>query len=106
MLNDPTVQVAAIGIVTTFITTIGVILVAAFNNRKERAGAADAGVEAMLRERITLRDEKITELREDKDDLRTKLEEALVGNEEKSMLIQHLREELTILRDRTDDPTR
>ena len=106
MPNDPTVQVAAIGIFTTLITTCGVIAVAVLNNRRERGGAADAGVEATLRERIALRDEQIQDLKSDKVDLRTRLDEALAllgdaraENEEKTMLIRHLREELATERE-------
>lgn len=94
MPNDPTVQVAAIGIFTTLITTMGVIVVAVLNNKRERGGAADAGVEATLRERLALRDEQIQDLKQDKIDLRTRLDSALEENEEKTMLIRHLREEL------------
>jgi len=96
--NDPTVQVAAIGILTTLITTLGVITVAVLNNKRERGGAADAGVEATLRERLALRDEQILDLREEKTDLRTRLDAALEENEEKTMLIRHLREELAEVR--------
>lgn len=63
MPNDPTVQVAAVGIFTTLITTVGVIIVAIINNRKERGGAANEAVEETLRERILLRDEQIMDLK-------------------------------------------
>lgn len=63
MPNDPTVQVAAIGIFTTLITTAGVIVVAIINNRRERGGAAQEGIEETLRERIVLRDEQIADLK-------------------------------------------
>lgn len=98
MLNDPTVQVAFVGIITTLITTAGVVLVAVFNNKKERDDTADAGVEATLRERITLRDEQIMDLREDVMSLRTRLDVALEENEEKTMLIRHLRGELATVK--------
>jgi len=102
--NDPTVQVAAIGIITTLITTVGVILVAIMNNKRERGGAADAGVEVTLRERITLRDEQLLELRDEKKDLVHRLDTALAEVEEKTWLIRHLREELTTARrDEADD---
>lgn len=94
MPNDPAVQVAFIGIVTTLITTAGVVLVAMFNNRKERSDTADAGVEATLRERITLRDEQIDDLKAEKEEMRLRLDAALEENEEKTLLIRHLREEL------------
>jgi len=63
--DDPTVQIAAIGIITTLITTAGIIVVAVLNNRKERSGAAQEGIEGTLRERILLRDEQIADLREE-----------------------------------------
>ncbi|SRR6478609_3172067 len=50
MVLDPNVQVALVSVIATFITTLGVISVAVINNRKERAKAADAGVEAGLDE--------------------------------------------------------
>lgn len=62
---DPSVQVALIGIITTAIATSGVTFVAILNNRKERGQSAESAVERTLRERITLRDEQIAELRED-----------------------------------------
>lgn len=65
MPSDPTVQVAAIGIITTFITTLGVIVVAVLNNRKERTDAAETGIEETLRERIILRDEQIMDLKDE-----------------------------------------
>lgn len=45
---DPNVQVALISVLATAVTTFGVVMVALVNNRKERAGAASAGVEAGL----------------------------------------------------------
>jgi hypothetical protein len=65
MPNDTTVQVAVVGIFTTLITTIGVIVVAIINNRKERGGAANEAVEETLRERIILRDEQILDLKDE-----------------------------------------
>lgn len=79
MLTDPTTQVALVGIITTFITTGGVILVALMNNQRERGGAADEGVESTLRERIALRDEQIVELKDDMKDLREQLAAARKG---------------------------
>jgi hypothetical protein len=66
---DPTVQVAAIGIVTTLVTTTGVVLVAILNNKRERSGSAEAGVVIALRERLALKDEIIRDLRDDKSEL-------------------------------------
>jgi len=51
---DPTVQVAFVSIFATFITTLGVVAVAVINNRRERTGAAIAGVEAGLDEKDVL----------------------------------------------------
>lgn len=51
---DPNVQVALVSVLATFITTLGVIAVAVINNKRERAKAADAGVEAGLDERDVL----------------------------------------------------
>lgn len=62
---DAAVQVAIIGIVTTIITTLGVIVVAIFNNKKERGNAAESAMERTLRERIVLRDEQIADLHAD-----------------------------------------
>lgn len=47
---DPNVQVALISVFATTITTLGVVMVAVINNRKERTKAASAGVEAGLDE--------------------------------------------------------
>lgn len=54
MAIDPNVQVALITIVTTFITTCGVVVAAVVNSRKEKAKAATAGVEAGLDEKEML----------------------------------------------------
>lgn len=62
---DPTVQVAFVGILTTIITTTGVVVVALVNNKKERGSAAEGAIVATLRERITLREEQILDLRAD-----------------------------------------
>lgn len=47
---DPNVQVALVSVIATTITTLGVVMVAVINNRKERTKAANAGVEACLDE--------------------------------------------------------
>lgn len=54
MTIDPNVQVALVSVIATTVTTMGVIAVAIINNRKERAKAANAGVEAGLDERDVL----------------------------------------------------
>jgi len=104
--SDPTAQVAAIGIVTTLITTTGVLLVAVLNNKKERSDAADTGVELALREQITLRDERIAlrddqikDLRADAEALRVRLADEVEGNDVKSVVIDNLRGEVARLRD-------
>lgn len=94
MPKDPAVQVAIVGILTTLITTMGVVIAAVVNNRRERAGSASEGIEATLRERILLRDEQIADLREDVKTLRLRLDTALEENVEKTDLIVHLTEEL------------
>lgn len=91
---EPTVQVAIIGVATTMITTTGVIIVAFVNNRRERSSAATGGVESTLRERITLKDEQLQDLRDDKARLQARLDVALEALDEKDILVQHLRDEL------------
>lgn len=91
---EPTVQVAIVGIATTFITTLGVILAAFVNNKRERTGSAAGGVEQTLRERITLKDEQLSDLREDKTGLQVKLDSALTALDEKDQLVEYLRKEL------------
>lgn len=65
MPTNDAALVALFGVIGTFVSTMGVVLVAMINNRKERRGAAEEGVEETLRERILLRDEQIVDLRED-----------------------------------------
>lgn len=84
---DPNVQVAFVSVLSTFITTVGVIFVAVKNNQKERTKAAEAGVEAGLDEKDVLgrmldliaengrKEKTIT-------DLRVKLAKALDDNKE------------------------
>lgn len=79
MPNDTTVQVAVVGVFTTLITTIGVIVVAFINNRKERGGAANEGVEAALRERVAFNESQIAILQR--------------SNDRKEEVIQRLRAE-------------
>lgn len=103
MPKDPTVQVAIVGVLTTLITTLGVIVVAIMNNKKERGSAADAGVEATLRERLTLRDEQILDLRADVADLERRLGHAQAENQEKTDLIEHLTAELAEAKEKQRD---
>lgn len=74
---DPNIQVAFVSVLATLVTTIGVVAVAVINNRRERQGAASAGVEAGLDERDILgrmlalisenerKEKQITELKKD-----------------------------------------
>lgn len=100
---DPTVQVAGIGIITTLIATSGVVLAAVVNNKRERSGAASSGIEQTLRERITLRDERIEDLQEDKARLQLKLDEALALVEEKTLLVHHMRKALAECENEKDE---
>lgn len=45
MAIDPNVQVALVSVLATTVTTLGVVLVAVINNRKERQKSATAGVD-------------------------------------------------------------
>lgn len=76
---DPNIQVAFISVLATLITTMGVIAVAVINNRREREGAATAGVEAALDERDVL--ERLLSL--------------IAENERKEAEIQSLKNEAT-----------
>lgn len=51
---DPNVQVAFVSVLSTLITTCGVIFVAVKNSQRERTKAAEAGVEAGLDEKDVL----------------------------------------------------
>lgn len=75
---DPNVQVAFVSVLSTFITTCGVIFVAVKNNQKERTKAAEAGVEAGL-------DEK---------DVLGRMLSLITENERKEKIISELREKL------------
>jgi len=77
MVLDPNVQVALVSVFATLITTLGVISVAVINNRKERAKAADAGVEAGL----------------DEGDVLKRMLALIAENERKELSITHLRTE-------------
>lgn len=79
---DPNVQVALVSVIATMITTIGVVVVAVINNRKERGNAASAGVEAGLEESVVL--ERMFSLVEE--------------NSRKETTIKELREQNTKLR--------
>ena len=106
MPRDAAVQVALVSIITTLITTTGILIVAFLNNRREREGSAEEGIAAILRERITLREERITGLTADKVALTVQLSTALEENGEKTMLIRQLRRELHEAREGRDDSSR
>jgi uncharacterized protein YlxW (UPF0749 family) len=72
---EPTVQVAFVGIATSIVTTVGIVIVAMINNRKERTTAAESSMERTLRERITLRDEQIVDLKNDVLNLESEVQE-------------------------------
>ena len=110
MGDSAAVQLALAGIITTAITTAGIIIVAIINNRRERSGAAEEGIEATLRERILLRDERISDLKEsheraleDKLQLQIKLDQALEEIDEKTMLVVQLTSELERLQPGEDE---
>lgn len=71
MLPDTNVLITS-GTVATLLSTLGLVVIAILNNKKERKGSAEASMEAALRERILLRDEQINELKEDKVELAEK----------------------------------
>ncbi len=89
---DPNIQVAFISVLATIVTTVGVVAVAIINNRKERDGAASAGVEAGLDERDILgrmlsliaenerKEKHITDLQADKKELQRENRELRAEN--------------------------
>ena len=89
---DPNIQVAFISVLATIVTTVGVVTVAMINNRRERDGAASAGVEAGLDERDILghmmslidenerKEKHITELQQDKKELQKENRELRAEN--------------------------
>lgn len=103
-MSDPAILVALVGVITTLITTLGVVFVAVINNRRERSNAAEEGIEATLRERILLRDERIIDLknqvdslRNDKERLQLQSDDQLETIEENLLLIRHLRRQIESL---------
>lgn len=78
---DPTVQVAVVSVFATGITTLGIILVAVINNRKERSNAANAGVESAL----------------DKTEVLTRMLSLISENERKEAIISSLRTKIELL---------
>lgn len=89
---DPNIQVAFISVLATIVTTVGVVSVAIINNRRERDGAASAGVEAGLDERDILgrmlslisenerKEKHIAELQADKKELQKECRELRAEN--------------------------
>lgn len=90
---DTTVQVALVGIITTLVTTAGVVAVAIVNNKRERGSAAESAMERTLRERILLRDEQIEDLKSDIVD-----REKLV--EKRDRIIVKLKQEIALLKEK------
>lgn len=86
-----TVWVAGIGVISTLITTLGVIAVAIINNRKERSFSAEQGALKSMEERLLGRDERIKNLEED-----IKRSDVLLG--EKDAVITELRQDNAALR--------
>lgn len=62
---DPIVLVALIGVFTTVITTIGLVVTAIVNNRREKSDSAQKALERVHKERIEFKDEIIADLRSD-----------------------------------------
>lgn len=62
---DPTIAVALVGLGGIFVTSVAGILVAIITNRREKGQAAETSLEKVLREKISLRDEQITDLKEE-----------------------------------------
>lgn len=87
-LVDASAQVIA-GVVGTIVTTFGLVIIAIINNRRERKGSAEASMEATLRERILLKEEKIADLKDDKLEL---LEENSKLHDQKADLLEKIRE--------------
>lgn len=72
---DATATVAFGSVAATAITTIGVVVTAEINNRRERESAADEGIELVLRERVTLYKELYEEQLAENEKLKMKLKE-------------------------------
>lgn len=72
---DATATVAFASVAATAITTVGVVVTAVINNRRERESAADEGIESVLRERVTLYKELYEEQLAENEKLKMKLKE-------------------------------
>lgn len=111
MSLDPSVQVALITVVTTLITTAGVVYVAVMNNTRERKKAADVGVEEGLDESKALasiahlanensrKEGTITRLRSDNQNVRAENVDLREDNERLTDDNRVLREDNHNLRD-------
>ena len=72
---DATATAAFASVAATAITTVGVVVTAVINNRRERESAADEGIESVLRERVTLYKELYEEQLAEDEKLKIKLKE-------------------------------
>ena len=72
---DATATAAFASVAATAITTVGVVVTAVINNRRERESAADEGIESVLRERATLYKELYEEQLAEDEKLKIKLKE-------------------------------
>lgn len=70
----PAISVAFFGFAGTVVLALVTLLVAIITNRSEKQKVADATVEAVLRERILMKDEKIREQDDDIEDLKSKIQ--------------------------------
>ena len=70
---DATTGTVLVGLGVAIITGITSVIVAFVNNRKERTGSADEGVEAVLRERLILGEDRLEAAHELIEDLRREL---------------------------------
>lgn len=62
---DSALLVPFVGLLATIATVAGGVFVAVLTNRKESKATAESAMEAVLRERLALRDEQIAELKAD-----------------------------------------
>ena len=90
--SDPAVQVALVGIITTIITTIGVVVVALIASWHRGKGE---GPDAALRDRIDILSDRIADLQYDQASLRDRLEDVTAQSEAKSIIIRRLRNGLS-----------
>jgi len=74
---DQGTVVVVLGFFGTVITGAASVGVALIVNRKEREQSAETSLERTLRERLLLRDEQLTEMKEDNADLKMELTDAL-----------------------------